>query len=203
MIKSYDKNQSINLIGLAHVGKAYSGNQIFLGHNRPYWRELRPLVTPWAWCIKEGTDPWRLQKRVLLSHVQVSLLPLSLSSPSLALPCFYAFIIIIIIINAYVYLLVKGITATDKPGPEYSKSLRYKPGHVNSKDTLTLSLSLSLSLSLTAIVYGQVNSHIQYSQLGLLHYRGAGYLTFIILTASLSLSPNGHCIWAGYLPYPI
>ena len=71
MIKSYDKNQSIDLIGLAHVEKAYSRNRLFLGHNRPYWRELRPLVTPWAWCIKEGTDPWRGEKRALLSHVQL------------------------------------------------------------------------------------------------------------------------------------
>ena len=85
MIKSHDKNQSIDLIGLAHVEKAYSRIRLFLGHNQPHWRELRPLVTPWAWCIKEGTDPWKGQKQALLSHVQVSLLLLSLSSPSLAL----------------------------------------------------------------------------------------------------------------------
>ena len=70
----------------------------------------------------------------------------------------------------------------------------------------TASLSpLSLS-SQMASVYGQAISHIQYRQLGSLHYIGAGYLTFIISTASLSplsLFPNGHCIWAGYLPYPI
>ena len=77
MIKSHKKNQCINLIRLAHVGKAYSGNRLFLAHNRPYWRELRPLVTPWAWSIKEGTDSWKGQKRALLSHVQVSQLPLS------------------------------------------------------------------------------------------------------------------------------
>ena len=143
MIKSHDKYQSIDLIGLAHVEKAYSRNRLFLVHNRPYWRELRPLVTPWAWCIKEGTEPWRVQKRALLSHVQVSLLPLSLSSPSLALLCFYGCLIIIIV--DYVYLLVKGIiTVTDKPGPEYSKYQRYKPGYLNSKDTLTFTLSLSL-----------------------------------------------------------
>ena len=42
-----------------------------------------------------------------------------------------------------------------------------------------------------AIVYGQAISHIQYRQLGSLHYLGAGYLTFIISTASLSsLSPS-------------
>ena len=46
--KYHHKNQSINLIGLAHVGKAYSRNRLFLGPNRPCWRELRPLVTPWV-----------------------------------------------------------------------------------------------------------------------------------------------------------
>ena len=71
MIKSHDKYQSIDLIGLAHVEKAYSRNQLFLVHNRPYWRELRPLVTPWAWCIKEGTDPWLIQNWHCLLHVQL------------------------------------------------------------------------------------------------------------------------------------
>ena len=103
MRKSCYKNQSINLIGLAHVGKAYSGNRLFLEHNRPYWRELRHLVTPWVRCIKEGTDPWKGQKRALLSHVQVSFLPLSLSSPSLALLCFS-------VLNCS-YLLVKGFNS--------------------------------------------------------------------------------------------
>ena len=123
MIKSHKKNQSINLIRLAHVGKAYSGNRLFLAHSRPCWRELRPLVTPWAWCIKEGTDPWKGQKQALLSHVQVSQLPLSLLSPSLALLYFYGFIIIVVvIIFNCIYLLVKGIiTVTGKPSPEYSK----------------------------------------------------------------------------------
>ena len=103
MIKSCYKNQSINLIGIAHVGKAYSGNRLFLEHNRPYWRELRPLVTPWVRCIKEGTDPWKGQKRALLSHVPVSFLPLSLSSPSLALLCFS-------VLNCS-YLLVEGFNS--------------------------------------------------------------------------------------------
>ena len=96
MIKSHDKYQSIDLIGLAHVEKAYSRNRLFLVHNRPYWRELRPLVTPWAWCIKEGTEPWRVRKWTLLSHVQVSLLPLSLS-PLLLLLC-YAFMVVLLLL---------------------------------------------------------------------------------------------------------
>ena len=80
MRKSCYKNQSINLIGLAHVGKAYSRNRLFLEHIRPYWRELRPLVTPWVKSIKEGTDPWKNQKRALLSQCPGELpSPLSLS----------------------------------------------------------------------------------------------------------------------------
>ena len=66
--KSYYKNQCINLIGLAPVAKAYSRNRLFLRPNRPYWRELRPLVTPWVRSIKEGTDPWRNQIWALLSQ---------------------------------------------------------------------------------------------------------------------------------------
>ena len=66
--KYHHKNQSINLIGLAHVGKAYSRNRLFLRPNRPCWKELRPLVTPWVRSIKEGTDPWRNQIWALLSQ---------------------------------------------------------------------------------------------------------------------------------------
>ena len=91
MIKSHDKYQSIILIGLAHVEKAYSGIRSISVHNRSYWRDFRPLVTPWAWCIKEGIEPWRVQKRFNPSHVQVSLLLCSLSPPSLALFCFWLF----------------------------------------------------------------------------------------------------------------
>ena len=75
--------------------------------------------------------------------------------------------------------------------------------------TFIISTALLSPLSLSsqmAIVYGQAISHIQYCQLGSLHYIGAGYLTFIISTAllsPLSLFPNGHCMWAGYLPHPI
>ena len=86
--KYYHKNQSINLIGLAHVGKAYSRNRLFLGPNRPCWRELRPLVTPWVKSIKEGTDPWRNQNWALLSQCPGKL-PSSLSlSPLLLLLSF-------------------------------------------------------------------------------------------------------------------
>ena len=58
VIKSHDKYQSLILIGLALTGKANSGIQAILFHFRLYWKGWRPLVTPWACCIKEGvTSP--------------------------------------------------------------------------------------------------------------------------------------------------
>ena len=66
--KSYYKNQCINSIGLAPVAKAYFINRLLLRPDRPYWRELRPLVTPWVRSIKEGTDPWTNEIWALLSQ---------------------------------------------------------------------------------------------------------------------------------------
>ena len=83
--KSYYKNQCINLIGLAPVAKAYSRNRLFLRPDRPYWRELRPLVTPWVRSIKEGTDPWRNQIWALLSQCPGKLPSALLLSLSLSL----------------------------------------------------------------------------------------------------------------------
>ena len=89
IIKSYNKYQSIVLIGLAPLEKAYAKYRPFLGHNGPDWRELRPLVTPWTWPIKEGIEPWKSQTGLSCLMSKVSLLPFSLSSPSLALAlCF-------------------------------------------------------------------------------------------------------------------
>ena len=103
MIKSHKKYQSIDLIGLAPWEKAYAKNQSFWNHNRSYWRELRPLVTPWTWPIKEGTEPWRGQIRFSCLMSKVSLLPLSLSSPSLALV-----LVVVLLLFYYGYVLVKG-----------------------------------------------------------------------------------------------
>ena len=52
VIRSHDKYQSLILIGLALTGKASSGIQCILFHLRSYWREWRPLVTPWAVLYK-------------------------------------------------------------------------------------------------------------------------------------------------------
>ena len=85
MIKSYDKYQSLILIGLAYAGKAYSRIWSLSVQYRLYWREWRPLVIPWSCCIKEGIGSWRSQKRFIPSHVQVSLF---LCSLLLLLLCF-------------------------------------------------------------------------------------------------------------------
>ena len=91
VIKSHDKYQSLILIGLALTGKANSGIQNILFHFRSYWKGWRPLVTPWACCIKEGIEPRIFQKRFSPSHAQVSLLSLLLS-PSLLLSAFIVLI---------------------------------------------------------------------------------------------------------------
>ena len=70
-IKSHEKYQSIFLDRLGHVERAYGEKRSILGHNRSHWRELRPLVTPWTSCIKEGTEPWKNQKWSVTSHVQL------------------------------------------------------------------------------------------------------------------------------------
>ena len=80
-IKSHKKYQSNFLDRLGHVERANGKKRSILGHNRLHWSGLRPLVTPWEFCIKEGTEPWKNQLRSLTSPVQVSnsLLSLSLS----------------------------------------------------------------------------------------------------------------------------
>ena len=75
MIKSYKKYQSINLIGLAPWEKAYAKYRPFLSHNGPDWRELRTLVTPWTWPIKEGIEPWKGQTGLSCLMSKISLLP--------------------------------------------------------------------------------------------------------------------------------
>ena len=57
IIKSHDKYQSSILIALTPCRKASSGNWPVLVHYQSYWKEWRPLVTPWACCIKEALNP--------------------------------------------------------------------------------------------------------------------------------------------------
>ena len=107
IIKSHDRYQSLILIGLAPAEKASSGNRSILFHYQSYWREWRPLVTPWACCIKEGIEPWKSQRWLFTSHVQISD-PLCSLSSSPILFCFYCYYYFYYYYY-YLYLLVKGL----------------------------------------------------------------------------------------------
>ena len=147
-IKSHDEYRSLILIGLAHAGKASSGNRSVLIHYRSYWREWRPLVTPWACCIKEGIEPWKSQKRLFPSHAQVSVSLLSLLF-SCSVSAFIIIIIIIIVLiiiitmNIYLQRVYNNSGYGNKPRPYYSK---------NSPFANALSLSLCFSLSLSSVM---------------------------------------------------
>ena len=151
--KSHYKFQSIIVNRLALWKKANAAIQYFLGHYRSCWREWRPLVTPWAWCIKEGTELWRIQKWLLSSHAQVSLLPLSLLS---FCPVFALIIVIIIIIVA---LNMYWLRVCCKSGYKSKLSLKCSK---DSPFTNSLSLSLSLSLSM-AMVIVYVHGYLTYT----------------------------------------
>ena len=98
VIRIHDKYQSFILVGLALTEKASSRIQCILFHFRSYWRGWRPLVTPWAGCIKEGIEPRIFQKRFMPSHAQVRFPLCSLSLFSCSVSVFIVLIIIIIII---------------------------------------------------------------------------------------------------------
>ena len=88
VIRIHDKYQSCFLVGLVLTCKASSQIQYILLRFRTNWRELRPLVTPWANGIKESFKPCIGQKQFMPSNAQVSHFPLSLLSllsPSLLL----------------------------------------------------------------------------------------------------------------------
>ena len=153
VIRIHDKYHSYFLVGLALTCKASSQIRYILLHYRSSWRELRPLVTPWANCIKESIEPCIDQKRFMPSHAQVSHLPLSLLSPSLLLLCFgfccsyyyYCYYC------CYEYLLVKGSYKSsdyeNKPEPEYSNDYECKSG----QNLLSLFLLSSLPMLLTLV----------------------------------------------------
>ena len=132
VIRSHDKYQSLILIGLALTGKANSGIQYISFHLRSYWRGWRPLVTPWACCIKEGIEPRIFQKQFNPSHAQVSV---SLCSLLLLFSCFCFYCSYCYYYYYYVYLLAKGFYYNsgygNKPGPYYSIGYENKPRHFN------------------------------------------------------------------------
>ena len=101
--KSYNKYQCINLIGLAPWEKPYMEIRPFSSHNGWDWGELRPLVTPWTWPIKQGIEPWKCQIGFSNLMSKVSFLPCSLLSFTCSCSCFYCYFSYLLC-----YVLVKG-----------------------------------------------------------------------------------------------
>ena len=159
VLKSHVKYQSLILIGLALTRKVSSRIQCILFHFRSYWRGWRPLVTPWAGCLKEGIELRIFQKRFMPSHAQVRFSLLSLPSLLLLMLCFCFYCSSSYYYYYYYeYLLAKGFHNSsgygNKPEPDYSNSYKRKPGHFNKQKLLSLFLStfpsLFSSLSLSA-----------------------------------------------------
>ena len=154
--KSHYKFPSIIINRVALWKKANVAIQYFWGHYRSCWREWRPLVTPWAWSIREGTELWRIQKWLPSSHAQVSLLPLSLLS---FCPVFALIIVVIIIVALNMYWLrvcskvppftklsLSSLSLTLSLSSPLSRCLSLSPSPLSRSLALSLSLSLSLSL---------------------------------------------------------
>ena len=173
--KSHCKFQTIIVNRLALWKKANVAIQYFLGHYRSCWREWRPLVTPWAWCIREGTELWRIQKWLLSSHAQVSLLPLSLLS---FCPVFALIIVIIIII--IVALNMYWLRVCSKSGYKSKLSLKYSK---DSPFTNSLSLSLSRLLSLSHSLSLSLSSSSLSLSTAMVIVYVHGYLTYTMRPA--------------------
>ena len=141
VIRIHDKYQSLIIIGLALTEKASSRIQCILFHFRSYWRGWRPLVTPWAGCIKEGIEPRIFQKRFMPSHAQVrfplcSLLLLLLCFCFYCSYCYYYY-------YYYEYLLAKGFYN--------SSGYEYKPGHFNKQNIFLVLCFLPLFALLSSL----------------------------------------------------
>ena len=141
VIRIHDTYQSLILIGLALTEKASSRIQYILFHFWLYWRGWRPLVTPWAGCIKEGIEPRIFQKRFMPSHAQVrfplcSLLLLLLCFCFHCSYCYYYY-------YYYEYLLAKGFYN--------SSGYEYKPGHFNKQNIFLVLWFLPLFALLSSL----------------------------------------------------
>ena len=85
----HDKYHRPFLFGLTLVCNAILRNQCFLLRSCTNWEELQPLVTSRAYGIKEGFNPWVIQKQFMPWYALVSLSPLSLLSLTILLCYFY------------------------------------------------------------------------------------------------------------------
>ena len=85
----HDKYHRQFLFGLTLVCNATLQVQCFLLRSCTNWEELRPLVTPRAYGIKEGFNPCVIQKQFMPWYALVSLSLLSLLSLTILLCYFY------------------------------------------------------------------------------------------------------------------
>ena len=105
----HDKYHRQFLIGLMLAYKAGFQIQYFLLCFCTNWKELRPLVTPRAYGIKEGFNPCIIQKQFMPSYALVSHSPLSLLSLTILLCYFYY---CYFYYCCYEYFTVKGLYKT-------------------------------------------------------------------------------------------
>ena len=153
VIRIHDKYQRCFLVGLALTCKVSSQIQYVLLRFRASWRELRPLVTPWANGIKESFKPCIGQKQFIPSYAQVSHSPLSLLSllcPSLLFFCFGYYYYYYYYCRCE-YFTVKGLHKSSS----YENKSRHENSNGSEYKTVTKLLSLfllsSLPMLLTAV----------------------------------------------------
>ena len=190
VIGIHDKYPSLILIGLALTEKASSRIQFILFHFRSYWRGWRPLVTPWACCIKEGIEPRIFQKRFFPSHAQVSV---SLCSLLLLLSCFCFYCSYCYYYYYYEYLLAKGFYN--------SSGYEYKPGHFNKQNFFLVLCFLSLFALLSSL---SLLMTIMWVDGNLTYIISPACFSLLLVTLHFSLSLLMTIIWFdGNLTYII
>ena len=152
VIGIHDKYQRCFLVWLALTYKASSQIQYILLRFRTNWRELQPLVTPWANGIKGSFKPCIGQMQFMPSYAQVSHFPLSLLSfLSSSLLLFYFCCCYHYYYCCYEYFTVKSL--------HKSSGYKNKSSHENSNDyeykkvqkLLSLFLLSSLPMLMTAV----------------------------------------------------
>ena len=135
----HDKYHRQFLFGLTLVCNAILQIQYFLLCSCTNWEELRPLVTPRAYGIKEGFNPCVIQKQFMSWYALVSHSPLSLLSLTILLCYFY---------YCCFYYCCYYFIVTDLYKTVTSLSL-----------SLSLSLSFSLSTSLSIFLSSSLCSY--------------------------------------------
>ena len=109
----HDKYHRQFLFGLTLVCNANLQIQYFLLRSCTNWEELRPLVTPRAYGMKEGFNPCIIQKQFMPSYALVSHSSLSL----LSLISFCAIFIIVVFLLLLLLFLLRGAVTTRRDNP--------------------------------------------------------------------------------------